>query len=59
MLFVDGRIDGVWRYERKGGTFAVEIEPFAKPAKRVREAVEAEAEALAAFMGGKLSLAWA
>ena len=59
VLFVDGRIDGVWRYERKGRRLAVEIEPFgAKPPKRVREAAEAEAERLAAFMGGDLALRW-
>jgi hypothetical protein len=60
VLFVDGRIDGVWRFERKGKRLAVEIEPFAgvKPTKRVREAAEAEAESLAAFMGGDLALTW-
>ena len=60
VLFVDGRIEGVWRYERKGKRLAVEIEPFPaiKLTKRVREAAEAEAERLAEFMGGGLSLTW-
>ena len=60
VLFVDGRIEGVWRYERKGKRLAVEIEPFGpgKPAQRIRDAAESEAERLAAFMGGALALSW-
>ena len=60
VLFVNGRIEGVWRYERKGRRLAVEIEPFTgKVAKKVREAAGAEAARLAAFMGGDLALRWA
>jgi uncharacterized protein YcaQ len=61
VLCVGGRIEGVWRYERKGKTLAVAIEPFTRRVpKRVRAAAEAEAERLASFMGaGALSLAWA
>jgi uncharacterized protein YcaQ len=60
VLFVDGRIDGVWRYERKGKRLEIEIEPFPgiKPTKHVRAAAEAEAEGVATFMGGALSLSW-
>jgi hypothetical protein len=53
VLVVDGRIDGVWRFERKGRGVEIEIEPFgAKPAKPVRDAAEAEAERIAAWLGG-------
>jgi hypothetical protein len=53
VLVVDGRIDGVWRFERKGRGVEIEIEPFgAKPAKHVRDAAEAEAERIAAWLGG-------
>ena len=30
VLCVGGRIEGVWRWERKGRRLAVEIEPFAR-----------------------------
>ena len=60
VLCVDGRLEGVWRYERKGRRLRVQIEPFTgKVGKRVRSGAEAEAERLAAFMGGELELAWA
>lgn len=60
VLFVDGRIQGVWRHERRGRRLAVTIEPFARRVpRRVRDAAAAEAERLARFMGGELSLAWA
>jgi hypothetical protein len=54
---VDGRIEGVWRFERKGKRLVVEVEPFAGKLKpKVRGAVEAEAERVAASLGGALSL---
>jgi hypothetical protein len=36
----------------------VEIEPFETPSKQVRAAAEAEAERLAAFLGGAVEPAW-
>ena len=57
-LVVDGRIDGVWRHERKGKRLAVEIAPFGKPPKWVRAGVEEEARRLADFLGGDLALGW-
>ncbi len=59
VLLVDGRIEGVWAHELKGGRLAVNIEPFGRPGAGVRAGAEAEAERLAAFLGGELSLAWA
>ncbi len=58
VLLVDGRIDGVWRQERKGKRLVVEIEPFANAPKWVVRGVEQEAESLAAFMGAPLELTW-
>jgi hypothetical protein len=49
-LVLDGRILGVWSYERKDG-LEVEIEPFGRLPKGVRAGAEAEAAALAAFLG--------
>jgi hypothetical protein len=59
VLLVGGRMDGVWRQERKGRRLLVTIEPFAGPLPaRARRAAEAEAERLAAFSGGELELSW-
>jgi Winged helix DNA-binding domain len=59
VLLVNGRMEGVWRHERKGKRLLVTVEPFArKQAKWVRDQVEAEAKRLDAFLGGGLSLRW-
>jgi uncharacterized protein YcaQ len=59
VLLVDGRMEGVWKHERKGQRLVVSIEPFGRVPKRVRAGVEAEAERLAAFLGGALAVGWA
>ena len=56
MLLVDGRIAGVWSHERAGDRLVVEIEPFARLPRAVKAGAEAEAEALAGFLGGELEL---
>jgi winged helix DNA-binding protein len=58
VLLVDGRMEGVWRHERKGGRLIVEIEPFAEQPGWVRRRVEEEAERLARFLGGELEFIW-
>jgi Winged helix DNA-binding domain len=58
-VLVNGRMEGVWKHERKGGRLLVTIEPFGKLPKWARAEIEAEAERLAAFLGGKLELSWA
>ena len=58
VLLVDGRLEGVWRFDRKGKNLAVAIEPFTKPPVRVKRAAEDEAERLAEFMDRKLELSW-
>jgi hypothetical protein len=58
VLLVDGRIAGVWEYEQVGSGVTVEIEPFAAPPAWVRDAAAAEAERLAAYLGGDLTLSW-
>ena len=55
VLLVDGRMAGVWSHERKGDRLVVEVEPFGRLARR-QAGAEAEAEALAAFLGGELEL---
>jgi Winged helix DNA-binding domain len=58
VLLVDGRMEGVWRHERKGGRLIVEVEPFAEQPGWVRRRVEEEAERLARFLGGELEFIW-
>jgi hypothetical protein len=59
VLFVDGRIAGVWRHERRGATLAVTVEPFGGRLPRaVRAAVADEVDHLAAFLGREPALAW-
>ena len=58
VLLVDGRMEGVWRHERKGGRLVVEIEPFAEQPGWVRHGAEQEAERLARFLGGELKFIW-
>jgi hypothetical protein len=50
VLLVDGRMDGVWRHERKGKRLLVTIEPFVKVTARTRRAAEEEAERLARYV---------
>jgi hypothetical protein len=58
VMLVDGRMDGVWKHERKGKRLVVTIEPFRRVPKWAREQVEGEAERLAVFLGGDLSVSW-
>jgi uncharacterized protein YcaQ len=56
VVLVDGRMAGVWSHERKGDRLVVEVEPFGRLTRAERAGVEAEAAALAAFLGGELEL---
>ena len=58
VLLVNGRMDGVWKHERKGKRLTVTIEPFGKLPKWARTGAEAEAERLAGFLGGELEVSW-
>ncbi len=58
VVLVDGRIDGVWRHERKGKRLLVTVEPFVRLKPKQRKRIEVEAERLAGFLGGKLELTW-
>jgi hypothetical protein len=59
VLLVDGRIEGVWRHERKSGRLTVVVEPFGDVGEHVRAGAEAQAQRLAAFLGGDLDVSWA
>jgi hypothetical protein len=58
VLLVDGRMEGVWRHERKGRRLIVQIEPFAEQPAWVRRSAGEEAERLADFLEGEPELSW-
>lgn len=58
VLLVDGRMEGIWKFEQKGKRLLVEITPFRDQPEWVRPQVEAEAASLAAYLGGELDLKW-
>lgn len=58
VLLVDGRIEGVWSYERGRGRLSVRVEPFGEVGDDIRRGAEAEAERLAMFHGDGLALEW-
>jgi len=55
-LLVNGRMVGVWKHEQKGRTLSVAVEPFDRLPRWTRAHIGAEAERLAAFLGGDLKL---
>jgi hypothetical protein len=50
-VLVGGRLLGTWRHEVVGGRMRIAVAPFAPLAARVRAAVEADAERVAALLG--------
>jgi len=58
VLLVNGLMHGVWRHQIKGSRIEVLVEPFVKMPRWVRNAAEQEAERLAMFLGGNLTLAF-
>jgi uncharacterized protein YcaQ len=51
VVLVDGRMAGVWEYEKKPARLAVTVEPFGALSAGAKKGVKAEAESLAAFLG--------
>jgi hypothetical protein len=49
-VLVDGRVAGVWSYERKASRLALRIEPFRRLASEIREAVVREGQDLGRFL---------
>ena len=58
VMLVDGRIEGVWWWEKKGKNLSLRFEPFSKQPAWVKKAAGVEAKRLAAFIGGDLEIAW-
>ena len=56
VVLLDGVMAGTWTHERRGERLSVAIEPFGRLPPWARPQLEAEAERLAAFTGGRLGL---
>jgi hypothetical protein len=56
VLLVNGRMAGIWKYEQRGRTVSVEVEPFDKLPRWTRASIAAEAGRLATFLDGNLEL---
>ncbi len=54
-----GRVVGVWEQKRRGLKLVVRVEPLKALSRTEQAAVGAEAEALAAYLGGELELVFA
>jgi hypothetical protein len=60
VLLVDGRMDGVWSHEVKGGRLKVTVEPFVPLTAWAKKGVKSEAESLAEFLGaGEVDVTYA
>ncbi len=59
VVLVDGRMSGVWEYEKKRSQVAVKIDMFASPTGEVKSSIKAEAERLGAFFDAKVRLSFA
>jgi hypothetical protein len=59
VLLIDGRMDGVWKYQQKGNRLVVVMEPFVDVPGWARHGAEAEAGRLARYMERELQLSWA
>lgn len=55
-LLINGRMLGTWKHEQKGRTVSAEVEPFAPLPRWARARLESEAERLATYLDGDLSL---
>lgn len=58
VLLVNGRMEGVWKHEKKGKRVIVTVESFASVTPKVKKAAAEEAERLATFLGGTLDLSF-
>jgi hypothetical protein len=58
VVLVDGVAAGVWDAKRSGSTLAITIEPFARPDSKLRSAIAAAAERVAAVQGADAKVAF-
>jgi hypothetical protein len=58
VILVNGVVDGVWKWERKGSKLLVTMEALNKLEPWAKKAAEAEADRLAEHLDAKLELSW-
>lgn len=58
VLLVDGQMRGVWEYDQSRDGPEITIESFGSVTENVRNGAVEEAERMAEFLGGPLSLDW-
>lgn len=56
VVLVDGRIEGIWEYEKRRNALAVSLEMFGALPKKVKQAIEEEVDRLGTFMGAQAEL---
>jgi len=56
VVLVDGRIEGIWEYARRGKAIAVKLEMFDALPAGVKQAIDEEVERLGTFLGAKAEL---
>lgn len=54
VVLVDGRMEGVWEYDRRKDSILVRVEMFAPPAAGVERAIAAEVKRLGQFWDGEV-----
>lgn len=55
----DGRMIGTWRHDQEGTRLKVEVEPFSRLSPGVKDQIADEAERVARYLDGNLSLSFA
>jgi hypothetical protein len=58
VVLVDGRIAGVWAYEKRRGATGLKVELFERVPRAARQSLEAEAALLGDFLGAPTDLAY-
>jgi hypothetical protein len=56
VVLVDGRIEGVWEYDKKRTQTVVTIEMFTPPTAALKAGIEAEARRLGGFLGSEVTV---
>ncbi len=56
VVIVDGRIEGIWEYEKRRNSIAVKLETFGALHAGIKRSIEEEVEKLGVFLGGKAEL---
>jgi hypothetical protein len=56
VVLVDGRIEGVWEYDKQRAKLALKVKMFTPATAEVQQSIQAEAARLGSFLGGDIQL---